>query len=824
MPHLEWWSDLGRDLVLSFRSMRREPTVTAAILVTVALGIGANAAIFSVTQAALLAPLPYERSDRLVYLWETRDVGNDRFSYPDFLDVRTGVRSFSRVEGYDGTNVTIAGGDVPLRVNGGRVTAGFFSMLGVTPALGRGFTEGEDGPGAPRIVLLSDALWRQRYGGDRTVIGRSMIIDGAPYAIVGVLPASFHATDGSHADIWVPIDRNAGTRADRSDHWLSLVARLRNDATVADATREVATVMRRLASDYPQTNSGRSAVIVPIRDQIVGNVRPLLLMLTGAVTLVLLIACANVAGLLLARSIARTRELAIRMALGASRGRLVRQLLTESVLLALIGGVIALWIAATGARFLVAAIPEGTRMNMTYLANVSVSGRTLIYTVAVAVITGLAFGLLPAVSASRSPLGELLRRGGRGVAGGGTKLRDVLVIGEIALTIVLLVGTGLLVRSLSGLLRVDAGFDAQQVVVARIALAGPRYATDAAQRGFFEEVLTRVRPLPGVNAVGAVSQLPLSGGGSSAFQVIGAPEPLPSARPEATRRAVAGDYFEAMRIRVVDGRQFTRQDDSTTQRVIMINESLARRLFANERAVGRRIRFYAFPGQEWEIIGVVADVRTASLDAVAPPMVYYAQAQAPENRMTLAIRMECRSTAGPLRNGNACSGAPIITAIRRTVAALDPAISVYGGGTMAQQIADSRAVFARRFPLLLVGLFAATALVLAVVGLYGVISYAVAQRTREFGVRMALGASPGAIRDLVLRRGAIVAAAGVVVGVPGALALSRALAGMLYGVGRGDPATYLVACGGLVAIALLASWIPARRATRIEPTVALRSD
>lgn len=825
----EWWADLWRDTTLAVRAMRSQPVLTAAVVTTVALGVGANAAIFTVMQAALLAPLPYERPDRLVHLWETRAAANDRTeaSYPNFEDWRRSTRTLSHLEGYDPTNVTVAGGDASVMIQGGRVTPGFFSMLGVTPALGRTFAPGEDAPNAPPIAVLSDGFWRRRFGADRNAIGRAIAINGTAHVVVGVLPAGFHFAPIGTADVWMPLDRSVETRAARSDHWLNVVGRLRNGVTADDARAELAAVMRRLAAEYPETNSGRSAEVVALRDEIVGDVRALLLVLTGAVTLVLLIACANVAGLLLARAFARTREMAVRTALGASRGRLVRQLLTESVLLALIGCAAAVWLADAGAQLLIAAIPEGTRAGMPYWSETGagVSSRTALYAVVVALTAGVGFGLVPALTASSASVADVLRQGGRSVSTARGWARDALVVLEVALTIVLLVGTGLLVRSLRELLHADRGFDGEQVMTARVALSGPRYASPASQRVFFEDVLARVRESPGAQVVGAVTQLPLNGGGTNTFRVEGAPEPPSSRRPEATPRGVAGDYFEAMGIWLVDGRRFTARDDTGSTPVIVINESLARLLFDGGRAVGRRVRFYAFPEQAWEIVGVVGDVKTGRLDAPAPPTVYYPHLQAPDNRLSLVVRVTCGPAAGiAARTGQPCEPASLAGVIRSAVAAVDPAVPVYAVTTMEEQVTRSTAVFARRYPLMLVGLFAATALVLAVVGLYGLISYAVVQRTREFGVRMALGATPGDIRAAVLRRGAFVAAGGVALGVPGALILTRALRGMLYGVATTDAITYLGACTVLVAVALLASYLPARRATRIEPTIALRSE
>ena len=823
----EWWGDLQRDVVLAFRGMRGQPVVTAAIIITLALGVGANAAIISVVEAALLAPLPYDRPDQLVHVWQTRIAANDRTeaSYPDFVDWRASVRTLSQIEGYDPANITVSGGDSPVMTQGGRVTSGFFSLLGITPALGRTFLPGEDAPGSAPIAVLSNGFWRRRFAGDRAIVGRTISIDGTPHEVIGVLRPGFHFAPVGSADVWLPLNQGADAREQRFNRWLNIVGRLRDGARPEDAQRELASLMTRLGEKYPQTNAGRSAAVVSLREVVDGNVRPLLLVLTGAVTLVLLIACANVAGLLLARALARTREMAVRTALGASRARIVRQLLTESLLFALVGGIAAVWLAEVGSAALIGAIPEGVRSEMPYWQEIGagVSGRTALYAMVVAVVAGLAYGLVPSLLASRASLADLLRRGG-GTIGGGGWTREALVVAEIALTIVLLVGTGLLVRSLRELLQQDPGFDAGEVMTARVALSGPRYQSNASRRAFFEELVARVRESPGVRVVGAVTQLPLFGGGTNTFRVEGEAEPSSSNRPEATLRGVAGDYFEAMGIRLVDGRRFTARDDSGSTPVIMINESLARRLFPDRRAVGERVRFYAFPAQAWEIVGVTGDVKTGRLDAAPPPMVYYAHLQAPDNRMSLAVRVACGVESGAPWKADPCSAAAVASVIRRAVAAADPAVPVYSVATMDGQVTSSPAVFARRYPLILVGAFAGTALVLALVGLYGLISYAVVQRTREFGVRMALGASPAAIRVTVLRRGVVVAGLGIAVGIPGALILTRGLRGMLYGVGTTDAVSYVAACLVLAVVGLAASYVPARRATRIEPTVALRTD
>ena len=822
---LEWMADIRRDIIVGVRSLRRQPVLTLAILITLALGIGANAAIFTVMQAALLAPLPYDRGEQLVHLWETRAAENDRteYSYPNFVDVAAGVRALSHVEGYDPTNVIVRGSEGPLMIQGGRVTAGFLTMLGVAPTLGRTFVAGEDAPGAPRVVVLSDAFWRGQFGGDRAVVGRSLTIDNQAHEIVGVLPAQFHFAPIGTVEVWMPINQSAETRAERFNHWLNVVARLRDGTTDERANAELATVMRRLATEHPQTNAGRGGVAVPLRDEIVGNVRPLLLVVTGAVTLVLLIACANVAGLLLARSLARTRELAIRTALGASRWRLVRQLITESVMLSVVGGALAIWVAGAGANLLVATIPDAMRSGMPYwTTDIGTSFRTASYSMAIALASGLAFGLIPALSGSRTSLRDVLRRGGRGVAGGGARLRDAIVAGEIALTIVLLVGTGLLVRSLDRLLRADTGFDAEQVMTARIALAGPRYATDAARRTFFEDVLERVRAVPGVRVVGAVSQLPLNGGGTNTFRVIGAPEPPASGaargddsrccwrlfrgashpsggRPPIHRprrlRIEAGDHDErvvgpetlrrderrrgARAVLRVPGaglggdRRRGRREDGAARCERTAHDLLRPAAGAGEPDVARHPRWVSAVVERGQFLQAEHDYRCCS-------------------RGGGGVRSDGSGVpgsddvgAGDALTGSVCSTLPAVA--RRTVCG--DGAGAGGGRPVRRDLVRGGAADARiRRP-------------------YGV--RRLARRDSRCCSAPGRASSPGPDCSI---------------GVPGALALTRLMRGMLYGVGPSDPLTYVAASAVLVTVALLASWVPARRATRIQPTVALTAE
>jgi putative ABC transport system permease protein len=811
----KWWFDLAHDLRIAARVLRRQPGFTTVVLLTLMLGIGANTAIFTVIDAALLRPLPYHEPDRLVHLWETRR-GNvaDRTeaSYPDFLDWRSQSRAFAAIEGYDETNLTVAAdAGEPLMLDGVRVTPGFFVMLGVAPMLGRTFVaEDATADGAP-VVVLSHAYWRQRLGGDPNVVGRSLTLDRRRYAIVGVLPASFHFAPVDDAEFWLPLGSASPRVEQRYNHWLNVVARLAPNATLEVARSDLSAVMRRLAAQYPETNAGRDAAVIPLRDEIIGPVRTTLLVLFSAVGCVLLVACVNVAGLMLVRSAARGREIAVRSALGADRGRIVRQLLAESALLAVVGGVLGVATARLGVRLIVAVLPPEIASGMPYLQNLRVDRVIATYAAALAIAAGLLSGLAPALVVSRPSVTELLRRGRGGSGGARPRVRGALVSAQIALTMVLLVAAGLMTRSLTELLGVDAGFDTDRVLTARIALSGPAYDSSQRQQQFFETLVGRVRALPGVRAAGAVRNLPLAGGGTNTFRVEGRAEPDAASRPEATMRGVAGDYFRAMGIRLVAGRTFTSGDRSTTRPVLLVSAGLARRLFSDQAsAVGQRLRFYAFPESAWTIVGVVGDVRTGALDADAPPTIYYTHLQGPENRMSIVAR-----TAG--------DPAALVSSLRREAHSLDPSVAVYDVRTMEQHVARSPAVLARRLPLRLVGAFALTALALAVVGIYGLIAYTVAQRTQELGIRIALGAGHANILTLIVREGAMLTALGVSAGLLVALWATRMLGSLLYGVGAADPPTYLAVAVLLGAVALAASYVPARRAARVDPMVALRA-
>ena len=812
----DWFSDLRQDVRVALRAFARQPGFTVVAVLTLALGIGANSTIFSLVEAVLIRPLPYRDADRLVHLWETKQ-GNaadvSEASYPDFLDWREERAVFAQLEGYDQTNVTVGDGSGAERARGARVTPGFFRMLGVEPVVGRSFREEENVPGGSPLVIISHQFWERRYGADRGVVGRTLLVDGRPITVIGILPRAFRFAPGGDAELWFTTDRSAQTRGERFNHWLNVVGRVRDGVTIEQARDRMAVVMDRLAARYPETNAGRGILVVPLREQIVGPVQPAVTALVGAVVILLLIACANVASLVLARSLERGAEIAVRTALGASRARLVRQLTTESIVLALTGGILGAWIAQLGVRFLLSAMPGAMLDQMPHLHDVRINAAVLWYTLTVTALAGLAFGLGPALYVLRGSTADLLRAGARGQVNvrGRQRLRDVLVAVEIACALVLVVGASLLARSLGSLLDVDPGFAAARVVTGRVALADPRYRSDVTQQRYFEALLSRVQAIPGVDRAGAVTNPPLQGGGTNTFRVEGELEPPASARHEATMRGVAGDYFGTLGIPIVAGRALSAADDTTASPAIMLNQSLARQLFGGRPAIGARLRFYAFPETAWTVVGIAGDVKTGSLDAAVPPTIYYSHLQGAANRMNVVAR-----TAG--------DAAALSRALAQAARELDAGTPMYGVRTMEEQIAESPAVFARRYPLVLIGVFAAAALILAVVGVYGVVAYSVAQRTRELALRIALGATNANVTALVMRRGLLLGGLGLAIGVPIALLLTRFMRSMLYEVTATDLATYLLASTGMIAVALAACYLPARRATALDPATALRSE
>jgi putative ABC transport system permease protein len=809
----EWWGGLWQDVRYAARGLRARPGFATIVLVTLALGIGANTAIFTVVDAALLRSLPYPEPDRLVHLWESSATGTDRneASYPDFLDWQRGQSVFAALAGYQTNGVALTGRDVPLMLAVTYVTPGFFGVLRVRALLGRTFQEGQDRI-ADRVAVMGHGLWQREFGGDRRVVGRTITLGGTPHTVVGVLPPDFHFARSHGGDLWVLTDLSRPYMTRRGTHWLNTIGRLKGGVTLPQAHAAMSAVARGIAERHPDTHTGRSAVVVPLREEFVKGIRPLLLVLLSAVGLVLLVACANVAGLLMARATTRQQEFAVRAALGAGRARIIQQLLTESVLLAVLGGALGLLVAHAGVRVLVNALPESQRLAMPYLAHVGVDVRVLGYALLVALVTGAVFGLIPAVPASRPALAPTLKAGARTTRPGRRHTtRNTLVVGEFALTLVLLVGAGLLTQSLMRLLRVDPGFRPERVLTAVIALPETKYRDSTSVRAFFGEFATRVEALPGVAAVGLTSRLPLDWGNSLSYVVGGRPLPRPGERPGASIREVSTGYFETMGIPLIVGRDFTEQDGPNARRVLIVNQAVAARHFGAKSALGERIAFdLEGRGPFYSIVGVVGNVPIAQLDETPTPTIYFPHQQWGDNGMFLVAR-------------TASDPANLASAVRGVMRSLDPDLPVALVSTMERNIANSQSVFMRRYSMLLVGGFALLALVLSIVGIYGVISFGVVQRTQELGVRVALGAQRRDIIVMILRDGTLLAAAGIVIGSVAALWLTRFLRSLLFAIEATDPLTYVAVALLLASVALVASYLPARRATRVDPLIALRA-
>ena len=803
-------ASLAQDVRLSVRGLRARPGFTATILLTLALGIGANAAIYSVVYAVLVKPLPFSRPDRLVHLWETFDGPVDtrsEASYPDYLDWRVRTRTLTDVAGYQGRGVLL-GAEHPTSVGAGAVTANFFDVLGVHPVLGRTFLPGEDAVGAPSVVVLSDGMWMRQFGRDRHAIGATLTIDGRRSTVIGVLPSDFRfGGRAGSSDVWMPIGYSADFRELRTSHWINVIGRLRDGMTVDAASRDLESIMRDLARTHPLTNTGNSAKAVLLRDELVGSVRPLLLVLYGAVAVVLLVACANVANLLLMRGADREREMAVRVALGAGRGRLVRQLLTESVLLAIAGGALALVFAHFGIRAIVGAIPTRTLDTLPGLAHAGIDTRIAAYAGVLSVVSALVFGLVPALKSTSASIYDLLKQGARGSAARG-HLRDGLVVSEIALTVVLVSGATLLARSLAKLFAIDLGFRTANVVTAGVLLSNAVAADRPRSTQAFERLTSAVQALPGVENVGLVSRLPLNGGETWTFEIGGRPPADPGKGPEGSIRWVSPRYFRTLGISLRSGRLFGTEDDAGAPKVVVINEALARMYFPGVNPVGQRIIRHS---DSLTVVGVVADVPIAKLEDKVPPTWYVPLAQAPQGFMRIAIR-------------GTVARADVMRGVSSALAAIDPNAAVVDPATMDELLTRSASIFTRRFPLLLVGVFAGTALVLALIGIYGVVSYSVGQRRRELGIRVALGAAPRSVIALFLRHAASMAGLGTALGIGGALLAARFARGLLYGVAASDPATYVGVAVLLTVAAMCATLVPALSATRVDPTITLRAE
>ncbi len=799
------------EMRLAARGLRRSPGYTTVAVLTLALGIGANAAIFTGVDAALLRALPFVEPERLVHLWETTaETARRQLSYPDFLDLRDGAASFARVAGYVFFGAAYDGPDGTEILSGARVSANFFETLGVAPALGRTFAAEEDAPGRTRdVVVLSHGAWQRRFGGDPAIVGRAVRLSGAPFTVVGVLPRGFHFARLGDPELFVTLSPSVTLAERRYTHWMWGVARLAPGAELAAARAELATLGSRRVEVDPRWHADTSLDAVPLRDALVGDVRPLLLGLLAGVGAVLLIACANVANMTLARALGRERELGLRIALGAGRARLARQLLAESLLVATAGGVLGVVASLAATRAIAAAVPANRAAFLPFLRQLEPSAGVLAFTLAVCLAVTLAIGLLPAL---RSPaaLAALLGDGARGSAGR-RPLRDLLLVGEIALALVLLAAAGLMTRSLQRLISVDPGFARENLLTGFVALPRARFDTPEKLDAAFADLGERLAALPG--AVGATTAdiLPLSGDGNSGVpSVLGRPE-AGQGGVEAQMRTVGAGYFRLLGVPLVAGRAFAVGDRRDAPPVLAVNERLARELFPGESALGQRLTFTFLEGQQFEIVAVVGDESVVDLDAAPTPTVYF-----PASQESFASTYVLLRTAGP--------PAGLARSLAETVRALGPGIAVTEVAPLDELVRDSTPVFLRRFPMLLISSFAGLALLLAAVGVYGVMACFVGQRTREIGIRMAVGARVADIQAMVLRRGAVALAVGVALGTFGAWGAGRLLARLLYDTASFEPLVLGGAAATLGGVALAACFVPAWRAARVDPVAALRAD
>jgi predicted permease len=800
-----------KDLRFALRGLIKHPAFTAIAIVTLALGIGGSTSIFTVVDAALLRGLPYKSPDRLYHIWENtpkKEFPKREFSYPDYQDYQQN-NVFEGLAAYTGGGAILSGYGDPENLNSPRVSANFFSVLGVDPLLGRTFQAGEDTQGGPKVTVLTYGFWQRRFGGDAGIIGRAVTLNGESYTVVGVLPAGFQFALRP-ADLFVPYQPTQNQLTRRFMHGTNLIGRLKSDKSVSDAQAELSLIAGRIEQQFNDSHAGTTVRVVPLQEEIVGSVRPILLVLLAAVGFVLLIACANVASLLLTRSLSRQKEVAIRSALGASRWRVIRQLLTESMLLSIIGGAAGLVIAYWGVPALVAVLPQSQLNAMPFLKALNINGGILAFSFALSLLTGLIFGLAPALQSSKLDLNEALKEGGRQTSiGAGHRLRSAMVVTEIALAVVLLVGAGLMMKSLFRLLQTNVGFKTENVLTMTVILPSSKYTDPNKQINFNDQLRERVQSLPGVSGAGTVNILPVNSGNTTRFFVDGDPIPAPGQEIEANIRTVSDDYFKALGVPVLAGRTFDARDIQNGQPVVIIGKTVADRVFAGRDPIGRRLRYSSFEGPGDLVVGVVGDVKITGLDEAIRPVLYYPFRQSSSTFANLVARTDS--------DPNVLAGA-----IRNEIRNLEPDAAILNVRTMDDMIAQTPASFMRRFPALVISIFAGVALLLASIGIYGVVSYSVSQQTHYIGVRMALGASPADILKMVLKQGLLLALLGVGIGVLAALGLMRLLSTLLYQVSTNDVTTFATVTGALFVVALLACYLPARRATKVDPLVALR--
>lgn len=806
-------NSLWKDIRYGARSLFKHPGFTAIVVITLALGIGASTAIFSVVNTVLLRPLPYPQAERIVAIQElTADGRRVQVTPANFLDWRAQNTVFEQLAAILTRPANLGFSDQADRIDLAMTSANFFTVFGVTPERGRFFQPADEQAGHAPVAIVSHALWQRRFAGDESLVGKSITLDGGSYTVVGIAPATFRYPDKT--DVWVPPFKLAPTMNERMDPtqlrgygMLAAVGLLRPGVGLPQAVSEMETITTRLRQQYPDTNNRRFNRVVSLHTHLVGETGAMLMLLFGAVGFVLLIACANVANLLLASAATRQKEMAIRSALGASRIRVIRQLLTESLLLALSGGALGLLLAFWGVALMTKFLPR----DFPRLGEIRLDWRVLGFTVAASVLTGILFGLAPALQASRPDVQESLKETGRGTSGRHNRLRSLLIVSEVALSVVLLVGAGLLFRSFLSLQAVNTGFTPQQVLTLRLSPAGTNYKTDADYAKFYDAVMQRVGAVPGVESLGVINTLPLAKGPTLGFKIEGRPPLTADKWPGANYRSVSADYFRAMNVSIVNGRAFNERDKENAPLVLIVNQALARRDFPNENAVGKRLSFGnkdAKGEPVWfEIVGVAADVRSLELREEATPELYVSVPQDAFSTVSLVVRTSVEP-------------ASLASAVRLAAAGVDKSAAVSDVQTM-DHIVDE-AVTQPRFNLFLLGLFSGIALLLSAAGIYGVTAYSVTQRTQEFGIRMALGAQVGDVLRMIMKQGVLLIGAGIVVGLISSFALTRLLRQLLFGVSVTDPLTFVTITFTLAIIALLACYIPARRATKVDPLTALR--
>lgn len=800
---------LWQDLRYGVRMLLKQPSFTVVAVITLALGIGANSAIFSVVNAVLLCPLALGEPDQLVNLYETLPQGGgalgsvstpNLFDWREQNDVLTGIAAFTP------SDFSLQGTDSPQRINGASVSHNFFDLLGVAPLMGRGFVEGEDQPGNNHVVVISEQLWRRNFGADPQIVGKEITLSGENFTVVGVMSSGFRLPSRmiGAADAWVPLVFSQNQLSNRGSHWLATFGRLKPGVGLAQAQEQMSIIGSRLEQQYPNQQQGRNIKLVPMQEDAVQGVRPALLVLLGAVGFVLLIACTNVANLLLARAAGRRREIAIRTALGASRGRLVRQFLTESVLLSTAGGALGLFIAKWGVNGLVA-LAAGI---LPRAGEVSLDGRVVVFTLGISVMTGLIFGLAPALQVSKADVQDALKEGGNaGNSPHRNRVRAALVVAEVSSALVLLIGAGLLINSFMRLQQVDTGLRPENVLTCKITLPLAKYPTSDSMANFYGQLFDRVSSLPGVQAVGATNLLPIQQTGTNGEITIEGHAPDPSGHgPLVEYRIATPDYFRALGIPLVAGREFTSQDQQNTEPVLIVNQTFARRLLPDEDPIGKRILNFGPNGAK--IIGVVGDVKQSGLTNSIRPELFMPYTQGIWARTMTVVT---RAASDP---------AKVAVMVREAVQAIDPNQPIYGVQTMENVISGS--LSSQRLNMALLGIFAAVALILALIGIYSVMSYTVTQSTREIGIRMALGAQAGDVLRLVVGHGLVLTLIGVALGVTAAFALTRLMSSLLYGVTATDPLTFIVVPAMLILVAVVSCYVPARRATKVDPMIALR--